>query len=385
MKTISIIGSTGSIGRQALEVIAAYRDDLCVSGLSTNQNIDLLEQQIETFSPQAVAVMDEQAALTLAKRLKAKKSPVQVLWGEEGLIEIATLPATDMLLTAVSGMIGLLPTLAAIAQKIDIALANKETLVAAGQLVMEAARANQVAILPVDSEHSAIFQCLMGNRHSEIKRLIITASGGPFRGKTLKQLQDVSLKEALKHPNWAMGKKISIDSATLMNKGLEVIEAKWLFNVKNEAIEVVVHPQSIIHSMVEYIDHSTMAQLGMPDMKLPIQFAFFYPHRLENTLAPLDFQKIKTLTFEEPDLDSFPCLQLAYDALEIGGSMPCVLNAANEIAVGRFLKEEIAFVDIAKINQKMMAAHLVIQEPDLEAIRAADSWARERALALRFR
>ncbi len=379
MKTISIIGSTGSIGTQALEVIGAYPDKLSVSGLSTNQNIDLLQEQIEIFSPQAVAVMDEQAAMTLEKRLKAKKSPVQVVTGLAGLEQVATLAKTDILLTAVSGMVGLTPTLAAIDKKIDIALANKETLVAAGDLVMKAAAAKQVSILPVDSEHSAIYQCLMGNRQSQVKRLIITASGGPFRGKTFEELKQVSLKQALKHPNWAMGKKISIDSATLMNKGLEVIEAKWLFNVEREAIDVVVHPQSIIHSMVEFIDHSTMAQLGMPDMKLPIQWAFFYPDRLANDLAPLDLKKAGCLTFEEPDLDSFPCLRLAYDALEIGGTMPCVLNAANEVAVARFLKEEIAFVDIAAINQKVMAAHSLTAKPDLEAILAADAWARQAA------
>ncbi len=379
MKTISIIGSTGSIGTQALDVIRAYREELTVSALSTNQNIDLLEEQIEEFSPRAVAVMDDQAALTLKKRLKAKKSPVELLSGVQGLSDVATLAKTDMVLTAVSGMIGLIPTLAAIDKKIDIALANKETLVAAGELVMKAAAANQVSILPVDSEHSAIYQCLMGNRHDQIKRLIITASGGPFRGKTLKELKNVSLKQALNHPNWAMGKKISIDSATLMNKGLEVIEAKWLFNVENEAIDVVVHPQSIIHSMVEFVDHSTIAQLSMPDMKLPIQWAFFYPDRIGNTLAPLDLQKANRLTFEEPDLENFPCLQLAYDALEMGGTMPCVLNAANEVAVARFLKEEIRFVDIAAINKKVMDAHSLIASPDLEAILEADAWARQAA------
>lgn len=377
MKTISIIGSTGSIGTQALQVIGGHPKELKISGLSTNRNIDLLEKQIAAFSPQAVAVMDKDAALILQKRLQAKKSPVDVLPGIEGLIAVATLTGTEMLLTAVSGMIGLKPTLAAIDAKIDIALANKETLVAAGQLVMTAAQENGVAILPVDSEHSAIYQCLMGNRPDAIKRLIITASGGPFRGKTAKELTSVTLKEALNHPNWAMGKKITIDSATLMNKGLEVIEAKWLFNVDHEAIDVVVHPQSIIHSMIEFIDHSTMAQLGMPDMTLPIQFAFFYPDRLKNKCKPLDFQKIKALTFEEPDLTSFPCLQLAYDALDIGGSMACVLNAANEVAVSRFLKEDIRFVDIPKINQQVMTAHSVIASPSLDDILQADAWARE--------
>ena len=383
MKNISIIGSTGSIGTQALEVVSENSETLNVVGLSTNTSIGLLEKQIEKYEPTMVCVMNKDCALILEKRLRAKGNKVLVVTGIEGLIEVATFSGIDMLLTAVSGMIGLRPTLAAIDHGIDIALANKETLVAAGKIVMAAAAEKGVAMLPVDSEHSAIFQCLMGNKHDEIDRIIITASGGPFRGKTWKQLQSVTLDQALKHPNWAMGKKITIDSATLMNKGLEVIEAKWLFDLRNEQIDVVVHPQSIIHSMVEFVDHSTMAQLGMPDMALPIQIAFFHPHRLPNQRQSLDFHQVRQLTFEEPDLKTFSCLQLAYDALEAGGSMTCVLNAANEVAVARFLNEEIHFVDIPRINSMVMEKHSVISNPSLDEVLDSDAWARQIAMGIK--
>ncbi|MBU4440447.1 MAG: 1-deoxy-D-xylulose-5-phosphate reductoisomerase [Acetobacterium sp.] len=377
MKNISILGSTGSIGTQALKVVSESSDALNIVGLTTNTSIDLLEKQIEKYSPEIVCVMDGDAALTLEKRLKTKGSLVEVVTGLEGLIAVATISKNDLLLTAVSGMIGLQPTLAAINQGIDIALANKETLVAGGQIVMDAAATKGVSLLPVDSEHCAIFQCLMGNKHEEIERIIITASGGPFRGRTREQLQTVTLDQALKHPNWSMGKKITIDSATLMNKGLEVIEAKWLFNLRKDQIDVVVHPQSIIHSMVEFIDHSTMAQMGMPDMALPIQIAFFYPDRIANNRQALDFKLVQQLTFEDPDLQSFPCLQLAYDALEVGGTMPCVLNAANEIAVARFLNKEIHFLDIPQINRQVMEKHDVIAHPTLDDVLASDAWARQ--------
>ena len=383
MKNISIIGSTGSIGTQALEVVSENSESLNVVGLSTNTSIGLLEKQIEKYHPVLVCVMNKDCGLILEKRLRSKGNTVEVVTGIEGLIAVSTAPGIDMLLTAVSGMVGLQPTLAAIDKGIDIALANKETLVAAGKIVMEAAAAKGIALLPVDSEHSAIFQCLMGNKHEEISRIIITASGGPFRGKTWKQLQSVSLDQALKHPNWSMGKKITIDSATLMNKGLEVIEAKWLFDLRNEQIDVVVHPQSIIHSMVEYVDHSTMAQLGMPDMALPIQIAFFHPNRIPNERQSLDFHQIRELTFEEPDLKTFPCLQLAYDALKVGGSMTCVLNAANEVAVARFLNEEIHFVDIPRINRMVMDKHSVIANPSLEDVLASDGWARQIAMGIK--
>lgn len=377
MKNISILGSTGSIGTQALEVVSENSDALNIVGLTTNTSIDLLEKQIDTYAPRIVCVMDGDAALVLEQRLKKKGSSVEVVTGLDGLIAVATASENKLLLTAVSGMIGLQPTLAAINAGVDIALANKETLVAGGQIVIDAAAAKGVSLLPVDSEHCAIFQCLMGNKHQEIDRIIITASGGPFRGQTREQLESVTLAQALKHPNWSMGKKITIDSATLMNKGLEVIEAKWLFNLSNNQIDVVVHPQSIIHSMVEFIDHSTMAQLGLPDMALPIQIAFFYPDRIANNRQALDFNLVRELTFEEPDFEAFPCLQLAYDALEIGGTMACVLNAANEIAVARFLNQEIHFLDIPRINRLVMEKHQVISNPNLDDVLAADNWARE--------
>lgn len=380
MKNISIIGSTGSIGTQALEVVSENRETLNVVGLSTNTSIDLLEKQIAAFSPRIVCVMNGDAALVLEKRLKAKGSPVEVVTGIDGLIAVSTASEIELLLTAVSGMIGLRPTLAAIECGIDIALANKETLVAGGQLVMAAAARKGVSILPVDSEHCAIFQCLLGNKHEAIRRIIITASGGPFRGQNTETLQAVTLEQALKHPNWSMGRKITIDSATLMNKGLEVIEARWLFDLHREQIDVVVHPQSIIHSMVEFIDHSTMAQLGMPDMALPIQIAFFHPERIANHRPGLDFNQVRELTFEAPDLETFPCLQLAYDALTAGGSLPGVLNAANEMAVARFLNREIAFLDIPRINRRVMEKHQVIANPTLDDVLAADAWAREIAM-----
>ena len=383
MKNISILGSTGSIGTQALEVVSENSDALNIVGLTTNTSIDLLEKQIDAYAPRIVCVMDGDAALILEKRLKTKASAVEVVSGLEGLIAVATASENNLLLTAVSGMIGLQPTLAAINAGIDIALANKETLVAGGQIVIDAAAAKRVSLLPVDSEHCAIFQCLMGNKHQEIDRIIITASGGPFRGQTREQLQSVTLAQALKHPNWSMGKKITIDSATLMNKGLEVIEAKWLFDLRDSQIDVVVHPQSIIHSMVEFIDHSTIAQLGLPDMALPIQIAFFYPERIANNRPALDFNQVRELTFEEPDLLAFPCLQLAYDALDSGGTMACVLNAANEIAVARFLNQEIHFLDIPRINSMVMEKHQLITNPCLDEILAVDAWAREIAREVR--
>ena len=383
MKNISILGSTGSIGTQALEVVSDNNDALNIVGLTTNTSIDLLEKQIDAYAPRIVCVMDGDAALILEKRLKTKASAVEVVSGLEGLIAVATASENNLLLTAVSGMIGLQPTLAAINAGIDIALANKETLVAGGQIVIDAAAAKGVALLPVDSEHCAIFQCLMGNKHQEIDRIIITASGGPFRGHTREQLQSVTLAQALRHPNWSMGKKITIDSATLMNKGLEVIEAKWLFDLRDSQIDVVVHPQSIIHSMVEFIDHSTIAQLGLPDMALPIQIAFFYPERIANNRPALDFNQVRELTFEDPDRVAFPCLQLAYDALDSGGTMACVLNAANEIAVARFLNQEIHFLDIPRINSMVMEKHQLITNPCLDEILAVDAWAREIAREVR--
>ena len=375
-KYISILGSTGSIGTQTLDVIA--RDEaLQVVGLSSHTNITLLEEQIKQFKPRCVCVMDEQAAEQLKEKLINQGIGVEVVTGIEGLVKIACLEEATTIVTAVVGMIGLLPTIEAIKKGKTIALANKETLVTAGELVMSLAREYKVDILPVDSEHSAIFQSLKGNAKEAVNRLILTASGGPFRDYTKDQLKDVTLEQALKHPNWTMGAKITIDSATLMNKGLEVIEAKYLFDVPLEAIDVVVHKESIIHSMVEYKDGSTMAQLGMPDMRHPIAHALYYPERKEAPFIPkLDWTTLKTLSFDTPKRDLFPCLDLAYEALERGGTMPAVLNAANEVAVERFLKKEISFLEIPQIIHEAMANHICINRPSLEAILESDRWAR---------
>jgi len=373
LRKISILGSTGSIGTQTLDVIRNLKD-IKVCGLSTNQNIELLEQQIHEFHPKKVAVMDEKKAYELKKRLNGS---VEVLTGIDGLIEISTMEEIDTVVTSVVGTIGLIPTFEAIKRKKNIALANKETLVTAGQIIMEEAKKNDVSILPVDSEHSAIFQCLQGNKQNSIHRIILTASGGPFRGKSLADLQSVTVEDALKHPNWSMGAKITVDSSTMMNKGLEVIEAKWLFNVEAKQIEVVVHPQSMIHSMVEFEDGSIMAQIGEPDMRVPIQYALTFPKRYKNNWPKVDFTKRNVFSFEQPDLSIFKCLQLAYDALAIGGSMPAVLNAANEIAVERFLTKEIQFLDIPLMIEKAMEAHNTIMNPTLSDILDADQWARE--------
>lgn len=376
-KCITILGSTGSIGTQTLDVIE--KDNaLEVVGLTTNTNIDLLEEQIIKFKPECVCVMDQQAADVLEQRLKNKKILVKVTTGIEGLITVACLEKANVVVTAVVGMIGLLPTIEAIQKGKTIALANKETLVTAGELVMDLARKHNVPILPVDSEHSAIFQALKGNKKEEVNRLILTASGGPFREYTEEMLETVTVQQALKHPNWSMGSKITIDSATLMNKGLEVIEAKYLFDVEIDAIDVVVHKESIIHSMVEYKDGSTMAQLGMPDMRHPIAHALYYPERKDTPYIPkLDWTSLKTLSFDTPKKDLFPCLQLAYDALERGGTMPAVLNAANEVAVDLFLKGEISFLQIPQIIHEAMDNHICISRPSLQDILECDAWARE--------
>lgn len=376
MRKISILGSTGSIGTQTLDVIRNLKnaEDIKVCGLSTNQNIDLIEKQIYEFHPSKVAVMDEEKAFELKKRLR---SSVEVLAGIDGLIEIATMEEIDTVVTSVVGTIGLIPTFEAIRRKKNIALANKETLVTAGQIIMEEARKNDIKILPVDSEHSAIFQCLQGNKQNPVQRIILTASGGPFRNKLLKELKNVTVEDALKHPNWSMGAKITVDSSTMMNKGLEVIEAKWLFNIELSQIEVVVHPQSMIHSMVEFEDGSIIAQIGEPDMRVPIQYALTFPKRYRSNWPKVDFTKRNIFSFEQPDLSVFKCLQLAYDALAIGGSMPAVLNAANEIAVEKFLKKEIHFLDIPIMIEKAMEAHNTIMHPTLSDILDIDQWARE--------
>ncbi len=376
-KKVVILGSTGSIGTQTLDVIM-HQGDIEVLGLSANSQIELLEKQIETFHPQVVCVMREDKAEILKNRLKEKRLKTEVVTGIQGLVKVATLEEAEIVVTAVVGMIGLLPTVEAIKLGKTIALANKETLVTAGELVMTLAKEKGVEILPVDSEHSAIFQSLQGNTHKSIERLILTASGGPFRTFTKEQLKAVTVEQALKHPNWVMGSKITIDSASLMNKGLEVIEAKHLFNVKPSEIDVVVHKESIVHSMVSYKDGSVIAQLGMPDMRHPIAYALNYPERREATyIEKLDLVKIGSLSFEAPRMEDFPCLKLAYDALAEGGTMGAVLNAANEVVVASFLNKEISFLQIPEFIHRTMDKHICISKPSLEQILECDRWARE--------
>ncbi|OOB79686.1 MAG: 1-deoxy-D-xylulose-5-phosphate reductoisomerase [Epulopiscium sp. Nuni2H_MBin001] len=375
LKRISILGSTGSIGTQALDVID-NEADVKVVALTTNIQIDLLEQQILKYKPEMVAVMDETKAIELKHRLQSKGINTEVIPGMEGLIYASSQTKADLVITAVVGMVGLLPTIEALKKGINIALANKETLVTAGDLVIKCAKESNSKILPVDSEHSAIFQCLHAGNKSEVSRLIITASGGAFRDFTKEQLSKVTVEQALKHPNWTMGSKITIDSATLMNKGLEVIEAKYLFNIAN--IDVVVHKESIIHSMVEFIDGSTIAQLGTPDMRHPIEYALNYPKRKNcEYIAKLDWTKKMALNFEPPKLELFPCLKLAYEALEQGGTTLAVLNAANEVAVARFLDGTIGFTQIPEVIHKVLEKHICIFRPSLEQILEADLWARE--------
>ena len=376
MKRISILGSTGSIGTQTLDVVRKNPDKFEVIAISANSSVDLLLEQIKEFRPKYVAVYNEESANKL-KSLMPSDINIQVLSGMEGLEKISSLDEIDVLLTAIVGMIGLTPTLCAIRNGKDIALANKETLVTAGKLVMSEAKKHNVKILPVDSEHSAIFQCLNGEHNKNIEKIILTASGGPFRGKTKEELLNVTKNEALKHPNWSMGRKISIDSSTLMNKGLEVIEAKWLFDVDYTDIDVVVHPQSIIHSMVQFNDSSIIAQMGCPDMRLPIQYALTYPDRMLNDFERLDFTKFSTFTFEKPDLETFPCLKLAFDCLQKGGTYCAVLNAANEVLVNEFLEDKIRFYDIPNYIEKTLEAHNSIEDATLEEILEVDRWARE--------
>ena len=374
MKKIAILGSTGSIGTQTLEVVRNNKD-LMVTALSAGSNIQKLEEQIREFQPQYAVVFEEEKAKEL--RVKVADLAVQVLSGMDGLLTIATMEDVDILVTAIVGMIGIRPTIAAIESGKDIALANKETLVTAGHIIMKLAKEHGVQILPVDSEHSAIFQCLHGEEQREIDKLLITASGGPFRGRKREELQNVTVADALKHPNWAMGRKITIDSSTLVNKGLEVMEAKWLFDVSFDQIEVVVQPQSVIHSMVQFVDGGIIAQLGTPDMKLPIQYALYYPSRRPLPGERLDFARLKTLTFEAPDTENFPGLSLAYEAGRIGGSMPTVFNAANERAVAKFLDEKINYLEIAEIIDTCMKEHTVITDPSVDKILEAEQWTYE--------
>ena len=371
MKNVAIIGSTGSIGTQTLE-IARANDDLNIAALAAGKNVKLLEQQAREFRPEIVGIWSEKDAASLRQSLS--DTDIRVVSGMDGLIEIAELESSDILVTGIVGMIGIRPTIAAINAGKDIALANKETLVTAGHIIMPLAKEKGVSILPVDSEHSAIFQSLQGNVHGDVAKILLTASGGPFRGKDTEFLSHVQVEDALKHPNWSMGKKITIDSATMVNKGLEVIEAKWLFDVNPENIQVVVQPQSIIHSMVEYRDGAVMAQLGTPDMKLPIQYALFYPERRYLEGDRLDFWKMSSILVEKPDMETFKGLRYAYDAIGKGGSMPTVFNAANECAVAKFLDRKIQFLDIYRIIEECMASHTAIPDPDVSQILDTEKW-----------
>ena len=365
MRQISVLGSTGSIGTQTLQVVRNNKD-IHVAALAAGSNVDLIEQQIREFRPELAVLWEEKKAEEL--KLRVADLDVKVSWGMEGLMEAASIPAAETVVTAVVGMIGIRPTIAAIEAGKDIALANKETLVTAGHLIIPLAKEKGVKILPVDSEHSAIFQCLQGERGNHIDKILLTASGGPFRGWTLEQMKKVQLEDALKHPNWSMGHKITIDSSTMVNKGLEVMEAKWLFGVDIDRIQVLVQPQSVIHSAVQFDDGAVIAQLGTPDMKLPSQYALYYPERRYLPGDRLDFGKLARITFEDPDPVNFPGLALALRAGRTGGSMPTVFNAANERAVAMFLKKQIGYLDIARIIEEAMDAHKVIAHPDLDQI-----------------
>ena len=365
MKKVAILGSTGSIGTQTLEV-ARENGDLQITALAAGGNVDLMEKQIREFHPVLAAMWTEEKAKELRDRVK--DLPVKVVSGMDGLLEVATDPASEILVTAIVGMIGIRPTIAAMKAGKDIALANKETLVTAGHIIMPLAEECHVKILPVDSEHSAIFQCLNGEHKDQLKKILLTASGGPFRGKKKEEMKNVQVEDALKHPNWSMGRKITIDSATLVNKGLEMMEARWLFGVEPKDIQIVVQPKSIIHSMVEFVDGAVIAQLGTPDMKLPIQYALYYPNRRHLPGDRLDFWTLNQITFEKPDMENFPGLKLAFEAAAAGGTMPTVYNAANERAVAKFLDRKIGFLDIPEIIRSCMEEHKVTENPTVEQI-----------------
>lgn len=377
MKKIVILGSTGSIGTNALDIIAKFPDMFQAVGLTAGTSVEKLEEQIRAFSPVAVAMADDAAAERLRARCKGLKTTI--LSGADGLRQIATMPEADLVISAIVGGAGLVPTLAAIKAGKFIALANKEPMVMAGRLMQDEARKHGVRIFPVDSEHSALFQSMEGHRAADILRLILTASGGPLWNMTKEQLQHVTVEQALNHPNWKMGNKITIDSATLMNKGLEVVEARWLFDIPASKIEVVVHRESIIHSLVEYQDRSVIAQLGLPDMRTPIAYAMNYPARIPLDLPSLNLARIGTLTFFDPDHDKFPCLRLGYEALRTGGTMPAVLNAANEVAVRAFLDHRIGFLGIAGTIRRTMDAHTPAEVATIEDALGADAWARAKA------
>lgn len=380
MKRIAILGSTGSIGTQALEVIRANPERFRVDVLSTNNRTDLLIQQAVEFLPEVVVVGNQEKYPQVRDALKGYR--IRVLSGREGLNEAVKLPGTEVVLSALVGYAGLEPTIGAIEAGKNIALANKETMVIAGELVTRLARRKNVSILPVDSEHSAIFQCLIGEEENKAEKIILTASGGPFRNLPADKLHEVTLEDALRHPNWCMGSKITIDSASLMNKGLEIIEARWLFGLSPDQIEVVIHPQSIIHSMVQFRDGSIKAQMGLPDMRLPILFALGYPLRIPSDFPRLDFRKAMNLQFEPPDVQKFPCLQIAFDCMRAGGNMPCIMNAANEVAVGAFIEGKIAFTKIPEIISRTLEKSEYIAVPDLNDYHRSDRLAREIARIL---
>ena len=371
MNKIVLLGSTGSIGTQTLEIVRNYSDDLQVLALAAGSNVSLMEKQIREFKPKKAVMWSLEAAKDLKE--KVADMDVEILSGMDGLLDVVTMEEADTVVTAIVGMIGIRPTIAAIESGKTIALANKETLVTAGHIIMPLAKEKGVKILPVDSEHSAIFQSMNGEKKDQVEKILLTASGGPFRGKKTEDLLNIQVEDALKHPNWSMGRKITIDSATLVNKGLEVIEAKWLFDVSLDQIQVVVHPQSIIHSMVQYKDGGIIAQLGTPDMKLPIQYALFYPDRRDLPGKKLDFYELSQMTFEKPDTDTFYGLKLAYDAAKTGGSMPTVYNAANEKAVSLFLDRKINFLQIPEFIERTMNNHKVIVNPNVSEILSAES------------
>jgi 1-deoxy-D-xylulose-5-phosphate reductoisomerase len=379
MKRITILGSTGSVGRNALDIVSNHRDRFRVVALTAGSNIDLLEEQIKSFSPEVVAVANEVSARQLWERMLRHSSSLKILSGYDGVAEAASYEGSDFVLSAIVGAAGLIPTISAIRSGKMIGLANKEVLVMAGRIVTEDAEKYNVRILPVDSEHSAIFQCIEGYKSSDVRRIILTASGGPFIGMDISELNDIKPEDALRHPSWQMGKKITIDSSTLMNKGFEMIEAHYLFNIPPERIDVLIHPQSIVHSLVEFNDRSCIAQLSIPDMKGPIAYALSYPERLEGVMDGLDLVRIESLNFRKLDNECFPCLSYAYKAMESGGTMPSVLNAANEVAVDAFLKGMIRFIEIPFIIRKAMEDHVVMPDTELGVILEADRWARMKA------
>lgn len=375
MKNIAVLGSTGSIGTQTLDIVRNNTDELKIKVLAAGSNVELIEKQIREFKPEIAVLYNAEKANEL--KIKIADTGVKVLSGMDGMIEAATFDDVDTVVTSMVGMIGIKPTIAAIKAGKNIALANKETLVTAGHIIMPLIKEHKVSLLPVDSEHSAIFQSMNGENRKRISKILLTASGGPFRGKSYEELKNVTLEDALKHPNWAMGQKITVDSATLVNKGLEVMEAAWLFDVDVSMIQVVVHPQSVIHSMVEYEDTAVIAQLGCPDMRLPIQYALFYPDRRFLDAKKLDFFEMKSLTFEKPDMDTFKGLKFAMDAAEFGGSMPTVFNASNEEAVAMFLNKKIGFLDIYRIIEESMNRHTVISNPDIDTVLSVERDTRE--------